>query len=132
MEITMPKKWTHTKAFEHFGTKPANLRWSWSARSPDDKMVANTFWQDEFKKRDGKIVYKGILKQDNHGGREQMRNLQCAMQNCQGRIYAIIAVARDSNAEPRSIKECFPSRLVMRLTRLDLQSGEFEAEAEPA
>src|SRR5215213_6882171 len=53
----MQKKWTHTAAFAHFGTKPRNVQWSWSARNEATKTVVVTLWQDEFVKKDGRLTY---------------------------------------------------------------------------
>ena len=53
----MPKKWTHEQAFGHFGTKPRNRMWSWSARSDDGKIVVGIFWQNQFERKDGRLVY---------------------------------------------------------------------------
>jgi hypothetical protein len=127
----MASKMTHTKAFEHFGAKPANPRWSWSARCP--KGVVATFWQDLFKKRDGKLVYVDSLKGNmRHGARELMRNLAHAWANFNGELKVIIAVPKDANAAQRSIKVCFPSKLIMRLVHLDLETGAFVAEVTTA
>ena len=59
-----------------------------------------------------------------------MENLAWAQENCDGRLRLIIAIAKDRNAEPRSIAECFPSKMVMRLTHLDVDTGAYVAEAE--
>lgn len=130
-ESNMPKKWNHTESFKHFGTKPANVRWSWSACAADGKTVVATLWQDQFKRRDGKVVYIGSLKQDNRlGAREMMRNLAWAWIQCQRRFNVIVAVPKDAKDRRRAIKECFPSKMVMRLTQLDLQTGAYAAETE--
>jgi hypothetical protein len=128
------KKWTHTGAFKHFGTKPKNVRWSWSARSTDGKSVVATFWQDRFEKRGGRLVYDRLAApldvSSRPGFSELMENLAWARDRCDGRLNVIIAIAKDTNAEPRSIRECFPSGMVMRLRSLDTNSGAFVAEAE--
>jgi len=40
----------------------------------------------------------------------------------------IIARAKDQNADPRAIEDCFPSKMVMRLIDLDTEAGTFLAE----
>jgi hypothetical protein len=59
-----------------------------------------------------------------------MDNLAWARDHCDGLLKVIIARAKDPNAEPRSIAECFPSAMVMRLRSLDTDRGAFIAEAE--
>jgi hypothetical protein len=45
-------------------------------------------------------------------------------------MYVVIIVAENVNAQPRKIAQSFPHRsLMMRLTKLDEQTGEFSAEA---
>lgn len=62
-----------------------------------------------------------------------MDNLVWARDHCDGRFRVIVAKAKDVNSNPRSIEECFPrEKLVMRLKRLDLETGNFIAEAEGA
>jgi hypothetical protein len=59
-----------------------------------------------------------------------MENLAWARDHCSGRFRVIIAKAKDVNADPRSIAECFPSKMVMRLLELDADTGAFLAEVE--
>jgi hypothetical protein len=59
-----------------------------------------------------------------------MENLAWARDNCDGLFKVIIAIAKDTRAERRSIKECFPSKMMMRLTHLDVPTAAFSAEAE--
>ena len=134
----MPKTWTHTAAFEHFGTSPRNVQWSWSARSSDGETVVVTLWQDQFKRRNGRLTYKSQFDPDGPrdtrpGFHELMDNLVWARDHCDGRFRVIVAKAKDVNSDPRSIQECFPHDiLIMRLQRLDLRTGNFTAEAEGA
>jgi hypothetical protein len=59
-----------------------------------------------------------------------MKNLEWARDHCDGRFRVIVGIAKDRNARPRAIKECFPSdKLVMKLTHLDTLIGAFTAEA---
>jgi len=130
----MPKKWTHTAAFKYFGTTPRNIQWSWSARNEESSTVVATFWQDEFHRNEGRLVYTWPEQDEDIRGRpgfsEMMENLAWARDHCEGRFRVIIAKAEDVHANPRTILECFPSEVVMRLTKFDPVSGAFVAEAE--
>ena len=131
----MPRTWTHTSAFAHFGTKPRNVQWSWSARSENGKTVVATLWQDLFSRKDGRLIYSrpGVdpsTPDKRPGFGELMENFSWARDHCAGSFKVIVAIAKDVKAEPRSIAECFPSKMTMKLTRLDTTTGAFTAEAE--
>lgn len=131
----MPKKWTHTAAFEQFGTKPRNVNWSWSARNETSRTVVVTLWQDEFEKKGDELTYSrpaysNADRPKSLGFPELLANLAWARDNCEGRFHVIIAIAKDTTADPRSISECFPSKMVMRLTALDETGGAWSAVAE--
>ena len=133
----MPEKWSHTGAFAYFGATPRNVQWSWSARSSDGQKVVVTLWQDQFKRRDNRLVYESQFesreRDKRHGFRELMNNLLWARDHCDGRFRVIVAKAKDTNAYPRSIEECFPHKtMIMQLKGLDLETGNFTAEAERA
>src|ERR1700733_8052466 len=126
----MSKKWSHTEAFAKFGTAPKNTRWSWSAKSADGKTVVATLWQDQFTRRNGRLVYErpGLIGPDEKkrpGQTEWVENLRWAKDHCDGRFRVICAIAKDINADPRSIAECFPTDMVMRLVELDPETGAF-------
>ena len=127
-------KHTHTSAFAHFGTVPRNVQWSWSARNEEAKIVVVTLWQDEFQRKDGRVIYSRDSTDDQvksrNGFPELMENLAWARDHCEGRLKVIVAIAKDISASPRSIKECFPSEMEMRVTDLDLVTGAFTAVAE--
>ncbi len=122
------------RAFAHFGTKPHNVQWSWSARSADGKTVVVTFWQDLFERKDGRLIYARPRPDAaiavRPGFHELMENLAWARDRCDGRFRVIVAKAKNPNADRRSIDACFPSQMVMKLTHLDVASGAFVAEAE--
>lgn len=131
----MSRKWTHTAAFAHFGTKPKNVQWSWSARNDATNTVVVTFWQDQFSRKDGKLVYERpgfdpSAPDRRPGFHELMENLAWARDNCEGLFSVIIAKAKNPLAHPRSIEECFPSKMIMRLKHLNEANGAFTAEAE--
>jgi hypothetical protein len=127
------KKWTKKECFAHYGTKPRNLRWSWSARSEDGKTVVVAFWQDRF--TEGGRVYQSA----SHSGDEQwfgsaghnelMNNLKWARNHCGGLLRTIVVVAKDMKAEPRETLECFPrDNLIMKITHLDEVTCDFVTE----
>ena len=131
----MPKEWNHTEAFAHFGVTPRNVQWSWSGRTGDGKTVVVTLWQDQFEIQNGRFVYERPPSPPDEpdtrlGFLELMENLAWARDHCDGRFKVIAAVARDKTARPRSMKECTPTKMVMRLTHLDLDAGSFAAEEE--
>ena len=133
----MTKRWTHTECFQAFGTEPANVRWSWSARNEATGTVVVTLWQDVFTHREGRRIYERPATdrewlQPRPGFDEMMENLAWARDHCGGRVRVIVAIAKDRNVEPRKIAECFPNRMIMRLTRLDVATGEFVLEVEGA
>lgn len=130
----MAKRWTHSEAFAHFGTTPRNVQWSWSARNEESGTVVVTFWQDEFSRRDNRLMYARPAAEPDlrrrPGFKELMENLAWARDHCAGQLKVIVAKAKDVNANPRSIRECFPSKMLMRLVELDTSSGAFLAETE--
>lgn len=134
-EKSMAKKGTHTAAFAHFGTKPNNVQWSWSARNEDTKTVVVTFFQDEFRREGGRLVYSrpreaAIALSSSPGHRELTRNLIWARDNCDGELKAIVAIAKDRTSIPRSIAECSPSKMKVRIVELDDETGAFRVEAD--
>jgi hypothetical protein len=133
--VEMAKKRTRRAAFEYFGMKQCNVRWSCSAKSADGEIVVVTLWQDKFENRDGRRVYERLG--FDHGApgtlpreRELMENLVWAHEQCGGRFSVIVAIAKDISAHPRAIEDCFPSKMVMKVTHLNPITGAFTAEAE--
>ena len=127
-------KLSHSACFAHFGTKPKNVQWSWSARNEGTKTVVVTLWQDEFTwTQDGRRVYEcGSVwaeSRSSPGHNELMDNLRWALNHCDGWVKVIIAIANDPTAVPRTIKECGPTKMQVRVTRLDEATGEFSLEA---
>lgn len=95
-----------------------------------------TFWQDEFSRRDDRLVYARSAPEPDvrrrPGFGELMENLAWARDHCDGRFRVIIAKAKDVEASPRSIAECFPSKMLMHLIEFDPETGAFLAQAEGA
>lgn len=130
----MAKTYTHTEAFAYFGTKPANVMWSWSALNEETSTVAVTLWQDEWAwTEDGRRVYEaGAIWAESRGSPghgEMIRNLRWALDHCDGWVKVISAIAKDPNASPRSIKECAPTKMQVKVTHVNEATGEFSLEA---
>lgn len=131
----MPQKqWSHSEAFAFFDAKGNNPRWSWSARSSDGKVIVLTLWQDELKPEGKKWVYHAKARGDfaewlqKPGNKEKLENLKWAQDECDGLFRVVVAIEQDTSAIPRAIKECFPHpKLIMRITELDRETGEFRA-----
>jgi hypothetical protein len=131
LEDAMTKPRTLTAAFAHFGATPRNTRWSWSAVTPDERTVVLTLWEDETAP-DGSVDFFGHPKVERwkrqHGNKERIANLEIARRNCGGEFRVVRIQARDPGAIPRAIADRYPDEsAVMRLTRLDTESGEFAA-----
>jgi len=125
---------THTAAFAFFGTKPRNVQWSWSARNEDTKVVAVTLWRHEFSKEGNTQVYeRGPALphvKSRPGHTELMSNLRYALEECDGFVKVIIAVAKDPKADPKKIDRCSPTNMKVRVASLDEESGAFRLVAE--
>lgn len=130
----MPKEWTLASAFAHFGTSGRNPRWSWSARSADGAMVVLTLWRDEFDYSTSPVSYSSFGHKVDRwltrpGNRERLENLIWARDKCDGKFRVVVTVAEDVTADPRKIASCAPQdRMIMRLTELNENTGEFRAE----
>jgi hypothetical protein len=131
----MPERWSVRDAFGYFGAVPANIQWSWSARSPDGRTVAVVWWKDERAWRDGRLVYdmrnRPNLRewQGRPGNRERAKNLAYARDHCDGLFRIVWASASDPSARVRKTVERYPDKtLRMRLIELDEETGEFLAE----
>jgi hypothetical protein len=127
----MSKKWTHTAAFQFYGTEPRNPMWSWSARSEDRKMVVVTLWKDELVGRADQMVCARSDRGDWHDGpgyRFFMEDLAWAKDNCDGLVRVIIATPRIEDRQ-RRIDECYPQeKLIMRVTAANPATGAFTLE----
>jgi len=74
--------------------------------------VVVTLWQDEFERRDGRLIYHGrpMVGDRRPGRRELIENLAYAWEHCGGRFYVIVAVAKSVSTDRRVIKLCFPQQ----------------------
>ncbi|MFP3945251.1 MAG: hypothetical protein ACLFWF_15245 [Alphaproteobacteria bacterium] len=134
----MSRKWTRTAAFQYFGAKPRNIRWSWSARNEADNLVVLVLWEDRFTREDGVLTYDERLERANvdwtrfPGNSERIKNLEWAREYCNGIFHVIIAKAKDENAGIRRVVECQPDdNLRMRIVDLNEETGEFRAVSVP-
>jgi hypothetical protein len=129
----MAKKWNRTTSFAHFGAVCKNPRWSWSAISPDRKTVVITMWQDEIIGKDGFIVYESrprLIEKNRPGATERLANLKWARDHCNSLVRVVIAIAKDTKADPRVALDWFPKDgMFMKITQLDEMTGAFRAES---
>jgi len=123
----------HGQAFDFFGVKPKNIRWSWSGRSIDGSTVAVRLWQDRFE--NGTKIYRSWSSdkpgewKSRPGFVELIENLVHARDHLNGIVSVIILVAKDKRATPRSIARSFPhASLKMRVVELDEKEGTFVLE----
>lgn len=129
----MPHTWTKTEAFEHFGTRLTNVRWSWSGIADDGSVVALVLWQDVVKGRNGALTYadEDDLEAEwrkRPGHAERIRHLIHVRDRLDGRFRAVIAKAVDVDADPRDIASSHPQQGVWwQLDHLDEATGAFRA-----
>jgi len=109
------------------------VQWSWSARNEETGAVAVTLWRDEFKRAGEGLLYeRGPLDPDARvrpGHTELMGNLRWALDNADGRVRVIVAVAEDAAAKPRKIADCAPTEMLAYVRTLDEATGAFSIEA---
>ncbi len=129
----MAENWTLRDAFAHFdGARARNPRWAWSARSPDGRTVVVTLWKDQISDDGNAVIahYGGETGKLRLGNKDRVENLIWARERCDGLFRAVMIVAKDIKARPRSIAKCYPEKtLVMKLISLDEHTGEFRAES---
>jgi hypothetical protein len=124
-------------AYAHFGAVLRNPQWSWSARTKDGGVVL-TLWKDEFNYKTKPVSYdlRGHPRLSEWigrpGNRERIENLKWARDHSRGTFRVVIATAKDDTADPRQVAEAYPqTKMIMRLTDLDEETGEFRAEIVP-
>jgi hypothetical protein len=122
------------RAFDHFGAKPKNIRWSVSGRTPDGRTVVMVLWKHRLDYHSQPISYSHfgwrqlLDHNDEPSAHERVENLKWARDHCDGLFRVIIAVPIDTNDLTRGIAEAFPQpRLIMRLVEIKEQTGEFRA-----
>jgi len=131
----MAENWTLPACFAHFGVVASHRHFSLSAVSSDGKTVVVAMWEDEFERQGDRIIYqsryrpifKGKLRRISN---QLIANLSWARNHCNGLVRVVIIQAEDVQANPRTIKSCYPDNsLIMRITHLDTQTGVFRAES---
>lgn len=126
----MANSGTASAAYKHFGVKPKNIQWSWSGRS--EEKVAVTLWKDRF-------LESGTAYENWHddvpgewrsrpGFVELIDNLAYAQDELDGVVHIIAAKAKDEDARPRSIERSYPTKMRMKVTKLDRDNGKFRLE----
>lgn len=129
----MRETWNKTSAFEHFGVKLVNVRWSWSGLSHDGSVVVLVLWQDGVKGRDGRYAYDDTAEPDakwrrRPGSRERTALLATCRDKLGGRFRAVVCRAVDVDQDPRQIASCFPQKNVWwEIDTFDQCTGAFSA-----
>jgi hypothetical protein len=130
---------TLSEAFGFFGTKRRNTRHDMSARNEASNTVVLALWRDwlDYSKprvvsyrlhRTGNVAPDWI---DTPGNRARLADLQWAQAHCEGCFRVVIIEATDPATEPRVIASASPQHMmVMKLTGLNEETGEFTAAAE--
>jgi hypothetical protein len=93
-----------------------------------------TFWKDKIDYSSKPISYSTFGSptlerwKDQLGNRERIDNLNWARDHCDGVMRVVIIKAIDEGAASRRIAQSYPQKnMVMKLTRLDEDTGEFSA-----
>jgi hypothetical protein len=129
------KEWTLAESYARFGCVGKNPRWSWSARSSDNQTVVLALWTDRFSRKVKPMVYREATDRPPEwtarpGNRERLENLRWAMDHCDGLFRVVMVRAKNTEADPREIEDCFPrDGLIMRVTDLNEATGTFSAVA---
>ena len=98
-----------TDFFKYLGAPLANQRWSWGARRESDGALFLRVWQDETRKFEGKLYVQVTSHQwfkddqGNLGYVERLRHVDAIRQGAPA--FAVMCVARDTNASPRVIQK---------------------------
>jgi hypothetical protein len=128
-----------SEAFGFFNTKLRDKRLDLSARNEADKTVVLALWRDgfDYSKRPAvsyRLHRSGAKMPDwmeLPGNRTRLGDLQWAREHCDGCFRVVIIEATDPAAEPRVVAGASPQQLmVMKITELDEETGEFTAAAE--
>jgi hypothetical protein len=126
--------WTLPACFANFGVVASHRHFSLSAVSSDGKTVVVAMWEDEFEREGGRMsyqsryrpIFKGKLRRISN---QWIANLKWACRQCDCLVRVVIIHAEDVQANPRTIKLCYPDNsLIMRITYLDTETGAFRAE----
>ena len=116
--------------YTHFGVTLKNEQWSWSGRTPDGRVVLS-IWKDQIDYRTKPPRYNLFdhprlsVWIDKPGNHERIENLKWARDKCEGKFHVVIITAKNTTVEPRKIDEAYPTKLIMRLSDFDENTGEF-------
>jgi len=135
LDDIISRKWTLAQAFAYFGAVATNRVWSWSARSPDERTIVLTLWEDRVDRTSGRLIYDTMrhpklhIWRDKLGNRDRIKNLQLAYGHPDVQVRAVIIKAKDLEARTRSIVSRYPHpRLFLTITQFNPETGEFRAE----
>lgn len=121
---------TRTAAFGRYGIRLRNVMNRWSGVSADGLTVAVSLWKHEFSGPAGEMVYDKADSSDWKNvvaKREFFRDLQWAVDHCEG-VIRVVVVVRDPSDPSRTI-DCYPApNVVMRVTALDTVGSTFRLE----
>ncbi len=102
--------------FERIGAPLANIRWSWGGVSPDE-VVFLRVWQNETKRRDGRLWAQLTHHQEFLGNERdlgyQERNRHVNLILAGSACYLVMCEARDLQEVPRVIKNFNDRELFM-------------------
>ena len=91
-------------------------------------------WDDQLNYSSDPITFNNIGDKalgnwmNKNGNKKRIENLKWARDHCDGEFRVVITVARDPAASPREISKCYRHpRLIMKLTELNEETGEFIA-----
>jgi hypothetical protein len=92
------------------------------------KTVAVCFWKDRLRNENGKLAYvipetPTAGERQRPGLKQRMKDLEFARDHCGGLVHIIILIAKDVNAQTRSIADCYPTSMVMKVVELDPKTG---------
>ena len=121
------------KAYGEMGVKLRNIRWSWSGRTSDGRVVLS-IWKEQID-WNAKPPRIDIFEDDRladmmskPGNKERIENLKWARDRYDGVFELVLTTAVDFDASPRVIARAEPSKLKMKLVSFDEISGEFSAQ----
>jgi hypothetical protein len=112
------------QAFAAFGATLLAPGESLSARGADGDVVV-ALWRHKFVGRDGALRYEQGPQPSTSTIRALIADLVHARDHLDGKLRAVLCVAKDAGADPRALRECAPYPHVLTLEALDESSGAF-------
>jgi hypothetical protein len=126
-------KMSKIEAFRRLGVEKLKTPYSWAARTTDEKAVVLALWADRFCGRSPAHYdyYQGIPPGpdwiNRPGNIERRDHLIWAVDHCDGLVSVVLLTAKDPYSSPRETMSAKPDDIVMKITDLDRQTGEFRA-----